>query len=225
MKRRVITTNDGSKTLYIPEWNEQYHSTHGALQEALYVYIKQGLQYVLDNNLSKSISILEMGFGTGLNAYLSLHEAETKNLIINYTTVEAYPLNLLDVEPLHYPQLVINTEADSRFNKLHTCPWESEVEITNYFKLHKRQQRFKAVNDIEGFNLIYYDAFGKRVQPELWTEAIFTNMYKALKPNGVLVTYASVGEVKRVFKRLGATVQRIEGPPGKRHMLRVIKSV
>lgn len=222
MKRKIITTADGSKTIHIEDWNEQYHSKHGAIQEAQHVFIKEGLQHYSANNKSTSVDILEIGFGTGLNAFLTLLEADNIKSKINYVGVEAYPVSMDDINQLNYVEL-ISAENETVFNKLHTVSWEKEHEITSKFKLQKRQQFFSEIKDNNAFDLIYFDAFGARVQPELWSKSIFETMYKALKPNGVLVTYAAIGEVKRNMKALGFMVERLKGPPGKRHMLRATK--
>jgi len=222
LKRKIITTADGSKTIHIEDWNEQYHSKHGAIQEAQHVFIKEGLQHYSANNKSTSVDILEIGFGTGLNAFLTLLEADNIKSKINYVGVEAYPVSMDDINQLNYVEL-ISAENETVFNKLHTVSWEKEHEITSNFKLQKRQQFFSEIKDNNAFDLIYFDAFGARVQPELWSKSIFETMYKALKPNGVLVTYAAIGEVKRNMKALGFMVERLKGPPGKRHMLRATK--
>ena len=226
MKRKIVTTADGSKTIQIEDWDEQYHSKHGAIQEAQHVFIKEGLQHYYHslnkerNTEFSEVSILEIGFGTGLNAFLTLLEAEKIN--VNYVGVEAYPVALDEIKQLNYVELV-SSENQFMFDKLHNVSWENEHEIIPSFKLTKRQQFFSDIEDINQFDLIYFDAFGARVQPELWTKAIFEIMYKALKSKGVLVTYAAIGEVKRSMKALGFTVERLQGPPGKRHMLRATK--
>ncbi len=235
MKRKIITTTDGSKTIQIEDWNEQYHSKHGAIQEAQHVFIKEGLIYFLnkchlessDRTQDKlhrkvSVDILEIGFGTGLNAFLTLLEADALNIKINYVGAEAYPVSIDEINQLNYVEL-ISAENQTVFNELHKVSWEKEHEIASNFKLQKRQQFFSDITDTNAFDLIYFDAFGARVQPELWSKSIFKAMHNALKPNGILVTYAAIGEVKRNMQALGFTVERLKGPPGKRHMLRATK--
>ena len=222
MKRKIITTGDGSKTIHIPEWNEQYHSKHGALNEALHVFITSGLRYIFESNKYKAINVLEIGFGTGLNAFLTAIEAQKFDVKVNYVGVEAYPVLDDEVSLLNYVEQVDNTKY-SLFNKLHEVPWGTEHQISSNFNLTKRKQFFADIKEKNRFHLIYYDAFGARVQPELWTKEMFQIMYNALLPNGVLVTYAAIGQVKRDMKELGFTVERLAGPPGKRHMLRALK--
>lgn len=228
MKRKIITTGDGSKTIQIEDWNEQYHSKHGAINEANHVFIKSGLLHYY-NSQSKvchtelvEVSILEIGFGTGLNAFLTALEAERLKVHINYVGVEAYPVEEAEISQLNYVQGIDENKGDL-FKKLHATKWETSNAITNTFQLTKRQQFFSDITDVTQFDIIYFDAFGARVQPELWTKAMFQIMYNALKPNGVLVTYAAIGKIKRAMKELGFTVERLEGPPGKRHMLRATK--
>jgi tRNA U34 5-methylaminomethyl-2-thiouridine-forming methyltransferase MnmC len=224
VQRKIITTADGSKTIQIEEWNEQYHSVHGAIQEANHVYIKHGLLFFSSEILTQpksEISILEIGFGTGLNALLTQLKAEELNLNINYVGVEAFPISSEELEQLNYA-VELQVSSD-KLNQLHSCTWEEEHTISEAFKLKKQQQFFKDISAENKFDVIYFDAFGARVQPELWTEEIFKIMHKALKQNGVLTTYAAIGKVRRTLIALGFEVERLDGPPGKRHMLRAVK--
>ena len=221
MKREFLKTGDGSVTIHLPEWNEQYHSKHGALAEALHVFISTGLHYFRDKHALDDLHILEIGFGTGLNALLTLIEANKNKWTINYVGVEAYPVSLPEVEQLNYATIT-QTSADLFLN-LHRAPWDVETEISPYFELKKQQQFFDKINDTNAYHLIYFDAFGARVQPELWTEAIFEKMHRALKIGGVLVTYSAKGSVRRAMQAAGFEVERLPGPPGKREMLRATK--
>ncbi|MDO6853646.1 tRNA (5-methylaminomethyl-2-thiouridine)(34)-methyltransferase MnmD [Cellulophaga lytica] len=219
MKRKIITTGDGSKTIQIEDWNEQYHSIHGAVQEAYHVFIKHGLSLFKD----EPVSILEIGFGTGLNAIITAIEAPKSNLNIDYTGVEAYPVEAEEVAELNYIAQLNASNFEDVFNKMHNVSWEVKTEILPNFNLLKREQNFLDITDKEAYNLIYFDAFGARVQPELWTENIFGIMHNALQTNGVLVTYAAKGSVRRAMLAVGFKVERLPGPPGKREMLRATK--
>ncbi|MFT5892677.1 MAG: tRNA U34 5-methylaminomethyl-2-thiouridine-forming methyltransferase MnmC [Dokdonia sp.] len=226
MKREIIITGDGSKTIHIPEWDEQYHSKHGAIQEANHVFLHMGLAHYLSKasyQKETPIAILEMGFGTGLNALLTFFEAQKTQTSITYTGVEAYPISPEEIKAMDYVSLLTAKDAQDVYDKLHTTNWESEEEIAALFQLTKRQQRFEDIVDQDAFDLVYFDAFGARVQPELWGEIIFEKMYTALRENGVLVTYAAKGSVRRAMQAVGFEVERLPGPPGKREMLRATK--
>lgn len=227
MKRKIITTADGSKTIQIEDWNEQYHSIHGAIQEANHVFIKHGLLFsyhqIQSNGQENSISIMEIGFGTGLNAFLTLLTVQDLNLEIHYTGIEAYPVSENEIQELNYVEL-INSNYSGEFEALHKANWEEWSVINSKFSLIKNQKFFKEVDSQNQFDLIYFDAFGARVQPDLWTEEIFQKMYRALNPNGVLVTYSAKGSVRRAMLAAGFKVERLPGPPGKREMLRALKS-
>lgn len=227
MKREIFITSDGSTTIHLPDWNEQYHSKHGAIQEALHVFIKNGLHHFLETKQQKesSISILEIGFGTALNAFITFLESQKITNKIEYTGVEAYPVLIEEVEKLNYITALEASSFSKEFVLMHTSPWEEEVKISDKFLLKKRKQFFEDIADKNKFNLIYFDAFGARNQPELWTAIIFEKMYLSLKENGVLVTYAAKGSVRRALQSVGFTVERLPGPPGKREMLRACKNI
>lgn len=221
MERKVILTADGSSTIHLTEWDENYHSKHGAIQEAKHVFIKSGL----DLFSNQEINILEIGFGTGLNCFITFLEAEARNLQINYTGVEAYPISSEELKHLNYVTELRAEESTTIFDTMHAIPWGIQHRITESFQLTKRQQFFNEINDKNSFNLIYFDAFGARVQPELWTEEIFQLMYNSLKENGVLVTYSAKGSVRRALQTVGFLVEKLPGPPGKREMLRATKKL
>lgn len=224
MKREIIITADGSTSIHLPDLDEQYHSKHGAIQEAYHVFIHNGLDHFVEvnSNSNLNISILEIGFGTGLNAFITLLEAEKRQIEINYTGVEAYPVLMEEINQLNYSDQL--NQKDLLFKKLHKVSWNKMHNITSYFKLEKKKLLFHEINETNAYAIIYFDAFGARVQPDLWTESVFKNMFLALKPNGVLVTYSAKGSVRRAMEAVGFTVERLPGPPGKREMLRALKS-
>lgn len=225
MERKIVITADGSSTILLPEWDEQYHSKHGAIQEAYHVFVKYGLHYFLEinPNFQHPLSILEIGFGTGLNAFITLLESENKQTAIHYVGVEAYPVGLDEINQLNYITVLKVEDKRGLFMDLHESPWESMQHISTHFSLLKQQKSFFEINDHNTYHLIYFDAFGARVQPELWTETIFQKMYDALKQNGILVTYSAKGSVRRAMQAVGFTVEKLPGPPGKREMLRATK--
>ena len=219
MKREIIQTLDGSTTIHIKEWDECYHSRFGAIQEAQHVFIKNGLSF-FEN---KAISILEIGFGTGLNAFITFLESQKRHQKIDYVGVEAYPISVEEVGLMNYVSALNAEKEEAVFKKMHECIWEKSIVLRDDFLFTKRKQFFEEINDFDAFDLIYFDAFGYDVQPELWSTAIFKKMYKALKTNGMLVTYAARGVVKRSMQEVGFTVEKLEGPPGKREMFRAKK--
>lgn len=224
MKREIIKTGDGSSTIFIPEWNEHYHSKHGALQEARHVFIKMGLEHHRSmEGAGQEISILEIGFGTGLNALITLFESISASQKVIYTGIEAYPVSQDELTALNYSELFSRDKAQELFETLHKLPWEKECEVIPTFVLEKKQLFFSDIDEEDAYDLVYFDAFGPRVQPELWTEEIFGKMYRAMKERGVLVTYSAKGSVRRAMQAVGFTVERLPGPPGKREMLRALK--
>lgn len=219
MKKEIILTKDGSSSIFLPELNETYHSRFGAIQEAKHVFIKNGLSLFDD----KSVSILEIGFGTGLNAFITFLETLETNQNINYVGVEAYPVEVEMIRNLNYVSALNATTYQSIFDEMHLSNWESENKIATHFKLTKRKQKFEEISDSNAFNLIYFDAFGFDVQPELWNEVIFQKMYDALLPSGVLVTYACRTSIKKAMLSAGFRIEKLPGAPGKREMLRAFK--
>lgn len=221
MKREIIITDDGSTTIRIPEWDENYHSTHGAIQEAKHVFIKNGLDLFQNQD---SISILEIGFGTGLNAFITF--LETLNIEkVNYVGVEAYPISQEEIAQMNYVSELDSEMYQEIFDKMHSCDWEKQETITENFHLTKRKQFFQDIEDKNQFDLIYFDAFGYPLQPELWSEVIFKKMYDALLPKGTLVTYACRSSIKNAMLSVGFSIEKLPGAPGKREMLRATKNV
>ncbi len=220
MRREIIQTSDGSTTIHLPDWNENYHSKHGAIQEAQHVFIKNGFSLFK----GKPVSILEIGFGTGLNAFITFLEAKKSSQKVDYIGVEAYPVSAEEVKSMNYVSELGAQKFQSEFDLMHESDWEIKTSVSEHFNLTKRKQFFNEIDDIEKYDLIYFDAFGYRVQPELWSTEIFRKMFTALKPNGILVTYAARGVVKRSMLEVGFSVQKLAGPPGKREMFRAVKN-
>lgn len=219
MKREIIKTLDGSTTIHLPEWGESYHSKHGAIQEAYHVFIKNGLSLFE----GKPISIMEIGFGTGLNAFITFLEAEKSGQQIAYTGVEAYPVPFEEVDQLNYVDELKAVHYQSAFSLMHQQQWEIPATISDTFTLTKKKRFFHEIDDVDKYDLIYFDAFGYRVQPELWSAEIFGKMYASLKTQGVLVTYAARSPIKRAMIASGFKVEKLAGPPGKREMFRALK--
>ncbi len=218
MKREIRLTEDGSHTLYLPEMDEAYHSLHGAIQESLYVYIEQGL-IKLD---TPKLNILEIGFGTGLNLILSLAEATSRKLEVSYHAVEKYPLTRDEYIQLNY-ESILKEIPQGLFMTIHESKWDEVVRISESFTIFKEHNDIRSMNPIGPFDLVYYDAFAPQKQAHLWTEEIFMRIYKAMKPGALLLSYTSKGSVRRALISCGFSVERIPGPPGKRHMIRATK--
>lgn len=212
----ITTTADGSHTLFVPQLNEHYHSVNGAVQESMHVFIDAGL-----SRLNKShIRLLEVGFGTGLNALLALKTVEEGALIeeMTYYSFEAFPLELSVARRLNYGELVWKERKES-FEQLHSASWEEPVAITDRFVIHKRGEDINRAELPNQIDLIFFDAFAPEKQPEMWSQQLFDKLYTAAAPGAVIVTYCAKGEVRRRMQSAGFRMQRLPGPPGKRHML------
>jgi tRNA U34 5-methylaminomethyl-2-thiouridine-forming methyltransferase MnmC len=221
MNRRIVTTNDGSHTIYVEELDETYHSSHGAIQEAKHVFLENGLK-LFQNQF---VRIFEMGFGTGLNAFLTWQIAEDWNINVEYLGIEAFPVEASLVKSLNYMD-TFDEEAKKRFEQIHTVEWDKLVDINPNFSLHKIHQKIEDFEVVSNsIDLIYYDAFGPRAQSDMWDISVLSKMFQMLKPNGYLVTYCAKGQVKRDLKSLGFIVESLSGPPGKREMTRARKKL
>lgn len=224
---KIIPTEDGSITLFVPELNEHYHSVHGAIQESRHIFIQAGMEHFLSAypemiSSGRPLHILEAGFGTGLNAWLTLLEADKLHLAVVYHSIEKYPLSREETSALNYTEMIIDGEK-TLFDALHCSPWEMEQSVTPNFTLCKHREDFRNIRFPAIFDLVYFDAFNPEVQPHLWTTEVFGHFYEALRPGGFLVTYCVKGIVKQALRSVGFTVKRLPGPPGKREMLRATK--
>jgi tRNA U34 5-methylaminomethyl-2-thiouridine-forming methyltransferase MnmC len=218
MQRKIIQTADGSSSLYVPELNEHYHSTHGAIQESMHVFINTGFKQISQSN----IKIFEMGYGTGLNFLLSYIHAQNKKL--EYHCIEAYPLEKELVEQLNYTsELNLKEEDLLAFQAFHRI--ESTVVLNDHFSVIKSNCILKDYMPPTLFDLIYFDAFSPDIQPELWSVEVFQKMFGMLNPGGILTTYCAKGIVRRAMQSSGFVVERLPGPPGKREILRATKPV
>lgn len=219
MSLQIVTTSDGSQSLFVPELNEHYHSSHGAIQEALHVFIGAGL----GATTLTEFSVMEVGFGTGLNALLSAHWAESEGRKIKYRGLEKYPVDQNTVEQLNYPDRVGMHSSKAVFSQMHRCPWEQENRLTPHFSLIKNQVDVLSFPQFDRVDLVFFDAFGFRAQEEMWDQRVFEWLFSHLHSGGILVTYASKGEVRRRLTRVGFVVEKLPGPVGKREMVRTIK--
>ena len=219
---QIISNEQGLKTLYRADIQETYHSIHGAIAESLHVFMEAGLQRYIDLFEPSKINILEIGFGTGLNAMLSLLFAQEHQLNINYHSYETLPLSYSLIQDLQY-QAHWGQEQEHWFVQIHQSPWEENMLINANFSLLKLQQSILLAEPKPGYEIIFFDAFAPDKQPELWSLQVFKKMYKALNPGGILVTYAAKGDVRRSLLEAGFKVEKLAGPPHKRHMLRAQK--
>jgi|AGTN01.1.fsa_nt_gi Uncharacterized conserved protein len=221
MKTILETTGDGSHTLFVPELDEHYHSTHGAIRESMHVYIDAGLHRCF----KPEINVLEIGFGTGLNSFLTLLETQKSNIKVNYTTLERYPISVSDAEKLNYSE-IINPLQKEAFLLLHTAEWETWIQMTPFFLLKKQKIDacdLSSFQPEEAFDLIYYDAFAPEKQPGMWSQEIFNALFSFSNSGAILTTYCAKGTVRRVLQQAGFSVERLPGPPGKREILRAVK--
>lgn len=221
MKRSIVVTKDGSTSIRIDDWNENYHSSNGAIQEAKHVFIKHGFHEFMDFDF---VSILEIGFGTGLNAFVTFLD-KNEMQTIDYTGVDAYPISNEEFTSLNFVQELNAVSKKNIFDEMFKSEWDKKIPLEPNFFLTKRKQFFQEITDKNKFHLIYFDAFGYPVQPELWSDSIFKKMYDALLPNGVLVTYACRTVIKNAMLNAGFSIEKLKGAPGKREMLRARKNI
>lgn len=216
---RIIKTEDGSDTLYVPRLDEHYHSVHGAIQESEHIFIGSGFSF----SKADPVRILEIGFGTGLNALLTCIYSEKAKRKVYYTSVEKYPLNPVVTASLNYSG-ILKGGSKTIFDKIHGCAWNSFEQIIDCFFLNKIEGDLVSLK-IEGtYDLVYFDAFGPDKQPEMWSDEIFAKIGEAVCSDGILVTYSVKGSVQRRLKNTGFIVTLLPGPPGKRQILRAVKS-
>jgi len=217
---KIIVTGDGSHSLLNEEMNETYHSRHGAIQESSYVFIENGLNFLRGRNITSTISILEIGFGTGLNAWLTQQWSADKATAVKYHSLEIYPVPEEIWKSLNYSE----PERAVSFQKLHLAPWQEWTEMDDLFTLYKDNHSVQVASlPDESYDLVFFDAFAPNKQPEMWELTILEKVTTSLKAGGVFVTYCAKGQLKRDLKALGLDVESLPGPPGKREMVRAVK--
>ena len=216
-QRIVIPTSDGSHSIAVPEAGLTFHSKHGAIQESRHVFIAAGLHYARTIFPDEPLGILEMGFGTGLNAFLTAIDAAENAYSVQYTAIDAYPLDEVTITQLNYPDQLDHREL---FQAIQQAPWNTAISIHASFTLHKHAIDLLDYATIKKFHLLYFDAFSPETQPELWTEAVFRKLAAHMYPGGVLVTYCSKSIVRRAMQAAGWIVEKVPGPLGKREIVR-----
>jgi tRNA U34 5-methylaminomethyl-2-thiouridine-forming methyltransferase MnmC len=223
MKRRIVLTDDGSNSIFSEDVHQYYHSHFGALQESKHIFIESGLCAEILSHL-KTISILEIGFGTGLNALLTYYKAKEAHKKIYYETLELYPISQQDAEQLNYPYILPYTDVKEIFTNLHQTPWNNKQIVSEDFLLYKRHiSALHASYTPNIFDLVYFDAFSPEAQPELWTKELFELIYCGMKKDGILLTYCTKGNVKKTLSEVGFYIEKLPGPIGKREILRGTK--
>jgi tRNA U34 5-methylaminomethyl-2-thiouridine-forming methyltransferase MnmC len=220
MQREIRVTADGSHTIAVPGIDVTYHSHHGAMAESMWVFVEAGFLYAGEQRPHDPLTILEIGFGTGLNALLTLKEATARQQPVRYLTIEPFPLTPEEVAQINHGKLL---QLDTTFLALHQAEWEKDVVIDPLFTLHKKNIPLSGLWLNECVNCIYFDAFAPTDQPELWTAPVFEDLYKLLVPGGILVTYSSKSIIRKAMQSAGFTVTKIPGPHGKRDMVRAIR--
>lgn len=211
----IITTSDGSHTIRNTQLNETYHSIRGAVQESTHVFINHGLQYFHRHSGQSSVSVLEVGFGTGLNAFLTFQYAMQNGLSVTYTSIEPFPL-----EKEVWSRLNYSRSDEVNFSRLHDAAWEVAAPLSSYFTILKRRTSLQELVVEDQYDVIYFDAFSPSVQPELWSFESLRKCVGRLRKGGIFVTYCAKGQVKRDLRDLGGRVETLPGPPGKREMIR-----
>lgn len=216
------TTSDGSKTLYNEKVGENYHSRHGALQESKHVFLGSGLTHFLENKKEKTVSVLEVGFGTGLNFLVSADYCSRNDIELNYTGIEAFPLALELISQTGYNEYVSKDLWDT-FLQIYPQAFSQPCEINNQCTLQIIEEKLLDFNSNQQFDVVYFDAFAAVHQAEMWNLESLSHVSKFIKTGGVFVTYAITGELKRTMKSLGFSIEKAPGAPGKREMLRATK--
>jgi tRNA U34 5-methylaminomethyl-2-thiouridine-forming methyltransferase MnmC len=218
MNHSIIKSEDGSHTIYSDDFKEHFHSVHGAITESLHVFIQNGLHAIK----TKQVNILEIGFGTGLNAFLTLIDSVKNSRSVYYETIELFPLEQEFINTINYTGF-FEDSFKNYFSQLHECNWNEKITIVKNFDLKKILGDILKYKFSQLFDLVFFDAFSPESQPEMWTKQIFEKIYLSMGQGGILTTYCAKGTVKRTLKEIGFTIELLPGPPGKRHMVRAVK--
>lgn len=214
----IKQTNDGSQTIYSEQFKQTYHSTSGAIEESLHVFINNGFNFLQ----KQEITIFELGFGTGLNAFLTFIEAEKRGIKVNYITVEKYPVEQDYFSKLNYHKF-FDKKYSKFFEQIHTVEWENNVVLNYFFNLTKVKADFLDFKFENNIDLVYFDAFSYDSQPEMWSVGVFTKIFKAMNNNSILVTYSAKGIIKQNMRAAGFKIKRLKGAGNKWHMIRATK--
>lgn len=226
MKRQIVKTNDGSVSIYLEEMDEHYHSKHGAIAESEHIFVKNGLEASRQTN---KLIIFEVGMGTGLNVLTSYLTAQHLQKEVLFHTIEAFPVELNEVEQLNYTEELGLDRA--LLDELHNSNWNEKLRLSKYFSVVKHKEKLQDFNleklelgSRNGVDVIYFDAFAPEKQTEMWSEEIFMKLFNALNKDGILVTYCVKGEIRRRLQKVGFEVEKLKGPVGgKREMCRAWK--
>ncbi len=222
MDPQIRITGDGSTTLYSPDLDETFHSMHGAIKESQHVFIKQGLEYYVGQASNYPVSILEIGLGTGLNAWLSWHFADNRQVTLQYTSLEPFPLKAHILKELNYPSVISLPGQPVSFYGIHEAAWEQAQCLSDYFTLYKVSKRIQDFQETSTFDVVYFDAFAPNKQPEMWEKEVLVKVRSLMETGSCLVTYCAQGQFKRNLQSLGFEVGTLPGPPGKKEMTRAV---
>ena len=221
--KNLFKTEDGSMSFRIEKLNETYHSKNGAITESQFVYIQRGYSYWNEINKKGDCKIFEMGYGTGLNAYLSYLESQKHNNRTYYTSLELFPLSVKEIACLNYDKFFKTQQEILTFESFSKIEWEIGQDLSENFNLLIKKLDFKKLEEIKKYDIIFYDAFGYHAQPELWSMKYIQKCYDMLFSGGIWISYCAKGSVRRALEKSGFEVERLPGPPGKREMLRALK--
>ncbi|MDH3708984.1 MAG: tRNA (5-methylaminomethyl-2-thiouridine)(34)-methyltransferase MnmD [Cyclobacteriaceae bacterium] len=222
MDPQIRITGDGSTTLYAPDLDETYHSMNGAIKESQHVFMEQGLEYYVGQASKSPVTILEIGLGTGLNAWLSWHFADNRQVTLQYTSLDPFPLEPHILKELNYSSIISLPGQPVSFDRIHEIAWEQAQPLSDYFTLYKVPQRIQDFQETGTFDVVYFDAFAPNKQPEIWEKEVLEKVKSLMEPGSCLVTYCAQGQFKRNLQSLGFEVSTLPGPPGKKEMTRAV---